>query len=79
MFDARIIEDLADRLSAIIPPGAAIMRDELRKQFRVILQQTLREHFNLVSREEFDAQVAVLARTREKVEALEKTLGKPQA
>jgi BMFP domain-containing protein YqiC len=42
-------------------------------QFRAALQSVLGK-MDLVTREEFDAQAAVLARTREKVEALEKVV-----
>lgn len=40
-------------------------------QLRAMLESAMRK-LNLVSREEFDAQQAVLLRTREKLEALEK-------
>jgi BMFP domain-containing protein YqiC len=43
------------------------------KELRALLEGVLKK-LNLVSREEFDAQQAVLGRTREKVEALEKQL-----
>ena len=42
-------------------------------QVQTLLQGAINK-CNLVSREEFDAQTAVLQRTREKVEALEKQL-----
>ena len=42
-------------------------------QFRAVLQSVLSK-MDLVTREEFEAQAAVLARTREKVEALEKVV-----
>ena len=41
------------------------------KEFRAVLEGVLHK-LNLVSREEFEAQQAVLARTREKIEVLEK-------
>lgn len=48
------------------------------KEFRAVLEGVLQK-LNLVSREEFDAQQAVLARTRSKVEALEKQLEELEA
>jgi BMFP domain-containing protein YqiC len=42
-------------------------------QFKDILQATF-TRMDLLTREEFDAQVKVLARTREKVEALQQQL-----
>ena len=64
------LEDLAQRLSAAVPPGLAAMGADLDKTFHAILQGTF-ESMNLVSREEFEAQKAVLARTRQKLEAME--------
>ncbi len=48
------------------------------QELRAVLEGLLRR-LNLVSREEFDAQQAVLMRTREKVETLEKALADVQA
>lgn len=45
---------------------------------RALLQSALSK-MDLVTREEFDAQSAVLARTREKVDALEKVVAEIQA
>jgi BMFP domain-containing protein YqiC len=42
---------------------------------RAMLQATF-EKMNLVTREEFDIQTSVLTRTREKLEALEKTVAR---
>ena len=46
------------------------MRDDLEQNFRSLLQSSL-SRLDLVTREEFEVQQAVLARTREKLEALE--------
>lgn len=51
------------------------MPKEIEKQFHQILHTTLTK-MDLVTREEFDAQVRVLQRTREKLEMLEKELAK---
>jgi hypothetical protein len=64
------LDDLAKRLSAAVPPGLAAMGADLDKTFHAILQSAF-EKMNLVSREEFEAQKAVLARTRDKLEKLE--------
>ncbi len=64
------VDDLAKRLSAAVPPGLAAVGADLDKTFHAILQSAF-EKMNLVSREEFEAQKAVLARTREKLEKLE--------
>ncbi len=73
MIDAKIIDDLANKLSEIVPPGLKKAHQETEKHFKALLQSGLGK-LDVVSREEFDAQVRVLQRTREKLEALEKTV-----
>ena len=71
--DPRFIDDLARRLSAAVPPGVAALRRDLEDNFKAVLQSAL-TRLDLVSRQEFDVQAAVLRRTREKLEALEARL-----
>ena len=73
MIDLRTIDELTRRLSESLPPGLAQKRDELEGQFRTVLTGAF-ERMNLVGREEFDAQRAVLEETWEKLEALEQRL-----
>ena len=73
MIDLNPIDDLARRLSNLVPPGLREGRDELQQNFRSVLQSGLAK-LDLVTREEFEVQRAVLLRTREKVEALERAL-----
>ncbi len=70
MIDVRSIDELARRLSELVPPGAREARAELADAFRDTLRAGLRK-LDLVTREEFDVQRSVLLRTREKVEELE--------
>jgi len=51
-------------------PGAQALGDEMQMQVRSALSSALQK-MNLVTREEFDSQQAVLARSREKLDALE--------
>ena len=67
------IESLARKLADSVPDGLRTMREDLEKNFRGVLRSGL-EKLDLVSREEFDVQQAVLVRTREKLEALEARL-----
>ena len=53
-------------------------RDELQQNFKAVLQAGLAK-LDLVTREEFDVQRAVLLRTREKLEALERSRRWPRA
>ena len=73
MFDQKSIDDIASRLSNAIPPGLSSMKDDMEKNFHAILQGALGK-LDLVTREEFEVQKAVLAKTRSKLEALEKSV-----
>jgi BMFP domain-containing protein YqiC len=67
------IQDLAQKLAGAVPPGFGALRADLEKNFRVLLEAGL-ARMNLVTREEFDAQCAVLERTRAQLAALESQL-----
>jgi BMFP domain-containing protein YqiC len=71
MIDLAQLDDLARRLSGLVPPGLREGREELQQNFKSVLQSGL-ARLDLVTREEFDVQRAVLLRTREKLEALER-------
>jgi ubiquinone biosynthesis accessory factor UbiK len=67
---ANPIDDLAARLAQILPPGLAAARRELEDNFRAVLRANL-DRFDLVSRERFDAQAQLLARTQARLAELE--------
>ena len=69
MIDPKILDNLANRLAATLPPGIKEIKEEAEKNFRAILQGTFAK-LNLVTREEFDVQAAVLSRTHAKVQEL---------
>jgi len=71
MFDPKSIDDIANRLADAIPPGLGNIKEDMGKNFHAILQGALGK-LDLVTREEFEVQKAVLAKTRSKLEALEK-------
>ncbi len=73
MIDLNHIDDLARRLSDLVPPGLRESKEELQQTFKGALQSGL-SRLDLVTREEFDVQRAVLLRTREKLEALERVV-----
>jgi BMFP domain-containing protein YqiC len=72
------LENLAKSLVDNIPEGLRSVRGDLEKNFKSILQGGLAK-LDLVTREEFAVQEAVLARTREKLEALEARLAEHEA
>jgi ubiquinone biosynthesis accessory factor UbiK len=78
MIDLNHLDDLARRLSALVPPGLREGRDELQQNFKAVLQTGL-ARLDLVTREEFDVQRAVLLRTREKLEELQRTVAELEA
>jgi len=81
MIDLRHIDDLARRLSSLVPPAmreGREGREELQQNFKAVLQAGLGK-LDLVTREEFDVQRAVLLRTREQLEALQRTVAQLEA
>ena len=78
MMDPKVIDDLARRLSNAVPTGLREAQQDIEKNFRTVLQNTLAK-LDLVTREEFDVQTRLLARAREKLEALEKAVAELEA
>jgi BMFP domain-containing protein YqiC len=64
------LDDLVRQLMGSIPDSLRAVGDDLENNFRGLLKSGL-ERMDLVTREEFDLQVAVLERTRTRLEALE--------
>ncbi|HEY5603671.1 MAG TPA: accessory factor UbiK family protein [Gammaproteobacteria bacterium] len=73
MLDPKQLDELTSRLAGLLPKGVVEMQKDVEKNIRALLQSTF-ARMNLVTREEFDVQSAVLARTREKLEKLEKQI-----
>lgn len=78
MIDLGHIDELARRLGSLVPPGLREGREELQENFKSVLQAGL-ARLDLVTREEFDVQQAVLLRTREKLEALQAQVAELEA
>lgn len=73
LMSEKSIEELARKLAESIPENLRAMRQDLETNFRSVLATGL-DKLDLVTREEFEVQEAILARTRAKLEALEKRL-----
>lgn len=69
-FDPNQLDDLARQLSANVPQSLQAFTSDIEQHLRLTLAGTL-NRMDLVTREEFDIQAAVLLRTREKLEQLE--------
>ena len=67
--DPKILDDLAKKLADSVPAGLRDLKAEAEKNFRAVLQSVFTK-LDLVTREEFDVQAAVLSRTRERLEEL---------
>jgi BMFP domain-containing protein YqiC len=71
MFNTKTLDDIATNIANALPPSLNTIKDDLEKNFRAILQATLSK-LDLVTREEFEVQKLVLAKTRANLDALEK-------
>lgn len=67
------LEQLANRLTALLPPGMGALREELERNIKAVLQQHM-DKLDLVSREQYEVSQAMLKKSREKLEALEQRL-----
>ncbi|MHB8424255.1 MAG: ubiquinone biosynthesis accessory factor UbiK [Gammaproteobacteria bacterium] len=67
--DPKILDELARKLADSVPAGWKELKADAERNFRAVLQSVLGK-LDLVTREEFDVQSAVLAHTRERLEEL---------
>lgn len=77
-FDPKSLDELARKLAESVPPGLQALRHDLEQNFRAVLQSGLAK-LDLVTRQEFDIQAAVLRRSRERLEELEKRIAALEA
>lgn len=71
MISPQQIESIVETISQTIPPGFGKLPESIQLNLKQTLASTF-EKMDLVSRQEFDIQAGVLAKTRAKLEALEK-------
>jgi BMFP domain-containing protein YqiC len=70
MLDPKHLDDLAQRMAGSLPKGLQALQADINRNLRATLEAGVAK-LDLVTREEFDVQAAVLTRTREKLAALE--------
>ena len=70
MINPTIIAKIGQQIASLMPEQAKATQQEVERNIQAILQSAFAK-LELVTREEFDAQTAVLQRTREKLEQLE--------
>jgi len=68
-----MINQFIKQFNQAFVPGAQALGDEVQMQVRSALTSALQK-MNLVTREEFDTQQAVLTRSREKLDNLEQQI-----
>lgn len=78
MFDPASLDEFARKIGESLPAGLADLRADIEKTARLGMQQML-SRMDLVTREEFEVQKAVLERTRARLEALEHRVAELEA
>jgi BMFP domain-containing protein YqiC len=73
ILDSTSLDDLARRLANAVPESVRSFGRDLEGNFKAVLQAQLGK-LDLVSRQEFDVQAALLARTQATLTALEARL-----
>ena len=76
--DSNNLDDLARRLAESVPESLRALGRDLESNFKSVLQAQLAK-LDLVTRQEFDVQAAILERTQEKLTALEARLKEIEA
>jgi BMFP domain-containing protein YqiC len=77
-FDSNSLDDLARRLADSVPEPVRAFGRDLESNFKAVLQAQL-SRLDLVTRQDFDVQSALLARTREKLNEVEARLKEIEA
>ncbi len=70
MIDPKSFDELARRITESLPESVRTLQKDVERQVRSTLHQGF-ERMDLVTREDFDAQVAILDRTRARLRELE--------
>ncbi|HKM36494.1 MAG TPA: accessory factor UbiK family protein [Thiopseudomonas sp.] len=68
-----LLDSISTHAGRLLGSEIPLPRAEIEAQFKALIQSTFSK-LDLVSREEFDSQMVVLARTRARLEALESTV-----
>ena len=75
MINPKTLDEISKHIDDALPEGLVQLRQDVKQNLRAGLEAAL-SRADLVTREEFDVQAAVLARTREKLTALEETVAR---
>jgi len=73
MITNQTINEITQKISALLPDSFKVVQDDIEKNIRAVIESSFSK-MNLVSREEFDVQSALLARSLEKLQQLEEQI-----
>ena len=73
MITNQTINEITQKISALLPDSIKVVQDDIEKNIRAVIESSFSK-MNLVSREEFDVQSALLARSLEKLQQLEEQI-----
>ena len=78
MVNSQTLNELLRGILDALPPGMSSLQNDVEKNLRASLNASFAK-LNLVTREEFDVQAEVLARSRTKLQKLEEQVAKLEA
>lgn len=78
MIDSRLLDEISSALGRHLPPSVRAVKDDFEKNARSVVQSSL-ERMDLVTREDYDIQVALVSRLRARLDALEARVGSLEA
>lgn len=78
LFDPQKLDELVREVFSNMPPAFSELREECERNFRAGMESCLQK-MNLVSREEYDVQTALLDKLRQRVRDLEQRLDRENA
>ena len=67
------IKELIESITSLLPNDTEGIKDDFKNNLKILLNDYLRK-INVVTREEFDTQNAVLKKTRRKLDEIERKL-----
>tara|TARA_B100000242_G_C42759202_1_gene353786 strand:+ start:139 stop:384 length:246 start_codon:yes stop_codon:yes gene_type:complete len=67
------IKELIESITSLLPNNTEGIKDDFKDNLKILLNDYLRK-INVVTREEFDTQNAVLKKTRSKLDEIEKKI-----
>ncbi|MDX1594792.1 MAG: accessory factor UbiK family protein [Gammaproteobacteria bacterium] len=73
MFDPKQLDEIARKLTEVLPPGVRDLQKDMERNFRAVLHSAFSK-MDLVQRDEVENLTDMLVRTRSRVDALEERL-----